>query len=215
MTHGKANPGFIAHLVLDRLLRRQQAIFEYSTDPRCALRAQELHFEQAICLADGTCCEPGDRFLDLHLWNERIPRSGERTPTWRLRFCDRLDLSLRELARFLAEHKEHADIKAVRANMAFGAPQQTPQIVRISRRYGFEYIPAAEPHTVRQHLHRFGENILIFLITLAWGQTGLRLNSFWRGRTQVFISRAALEQRYGSVSWRRRGLSSGGSGARP
>ncbi|HUB65040.1 MAG TPA: hypothetical protein VL996_11470 [Methylocella sp.] len=195
----EADHPFIASLLapLDRHLRRRQAIFEFSTNPHCIFRVQELHLDQAFILSDGTSCLPGSLVLDLHLWNEHIPHLDTHALRWARQMSECLDFSLRELAQYLKWRSDLADVLAIRANMGFGTPQQTAQLVRISGRYGFEPIAVPKMRSLGEHMHRFGENILISFIVLAWNKAALRPDSLWRDRTQVFLSRAVLDQRYG------------------
>jgi hypothetical protein len=80
--------------------------------------------------------------------------------------------------------------------MAFGGPGRNAQMVRLISRYGFELVPAATAVTLAEHARRCGENILISLMVLARNAAALRQDTLRRGRTQVFLSRRSLEQRY-------------------
>lgn len=195
----KADSPLVASLLapIDGHLRRQQAIYEFSDNPACIFRLQELRLQQAVALADGSVFNPGERVLDLHLWNEHIPHLEAHPLRWARRMSECLHTSLRELARYLHERPDLSDIVAIRANMSFGTAEQTAQLVRIASRYGFETVAGPEILTAGQRLHRFGENILITLFVLARNRAAIRRDSLWRSRTLAFLSRAALEQRYG------------------
>ncbi len=71
--------------------------------------------------------------------------------------------------------------------------------MRLSARYGFE--PAAEPvpagYWHAGGLHRIGENILIFMLVLATNPVAAGPPVLRRDRKLVYLSRAALERRYG------------------
>src|SRR5262245_21660097 len=58
---------------LDGALRRWHSVIEFTSDPTCILRIRIGRIERDLILADGTCGRVGDRFIDLHLWNEQIP----------------------------------------------------------------------------------------------------------------------------------------------
>jgi hypothetical protein len=58
---------------IDAALRRWHSVVEFTTDPTCILRIRVDRLERPLVLADGTCARAGDRFVDLHLWNEHIP----------------------------------------------------------------------------------------------------------------------------------------------
>src|SRR5438876_7927751 len=55
---------------LDRVLRRWQSVVEFTHDPACILRIKVGRLDRDFVLADGTAGHSGDRFIDLHLWNE-------------------------------------------------------------------------------------------------------------------------------------------------
>lgn len=185
---------------LDGHLRRRQAIFEYTSHPNCLFRIQEIYLIQGFVLSDGTRCEPGDRALDVHLWNEQVPRLRIGSLRWARQINECLEISLRELAHYLSENRSFDDVRAIRANMAFGTRDQSRQLVHISHRFGFEPISPPRPRTWRERTHLFGENILISLMVLARNKAALRGDSLWRARTQVFLSRNILEQRHGKVA---------------
>jgi hypothetical protein len=201
----QADSPFVARLLapLDRHLRRRQGIYEFSVNPECVFRLQVLRLQQAIALSDGTAFKPGERVIDLHLWNEHIPRLEPNVLRWAGRMSNRLFNSLRELALYLRVSPELSDVVAIRANMSFGTPEQTAQLERVSKRYGFEPVAVPDMPSAGERLHRFGENILITFFVLALNKAALRRDTLWRGRTQVFLSRAALEQKYGNALPRR------------
>jgi len=184
---------------LDGWLRERRSVTEYTHDRRCILRVQIGRLDQDVALADGTSARAGERVVDLHLWNEQIPPmpSCGASIAWarQMHVCFRH--SLQELARYLAARPGFDDIGVLRADMTLGAPEQHRQMVRLMSRYGFEPVAAATTATVRERVHRLGENVLISLMVLANG-AALRSDILRRGRTQVLMSRPALERRYGA-----------------
>lgn len=195
----KADSPAVANLLapLDNYLRRRQAIYEFSTNPACIFRLQELRLNTTIALSNGACFKQGEHVLDLHLWNEHIPRLEVNPLRWALRISECLHISLSELAGYLRQRPDLTDVVAVRANMAFGTAQQTAQLVRVSRRFGFEPVTLAENAGFRGRVHRFGENILIAFLVLAWNRSALRLDILRRSRVQAYLPRTVLDQRYG------------------
>lgn len=185
---------------LDSALRRRQSIIEYTRDATCILRIKLYRIEADIVLADGSAARAGARIVDLHLWNEQIPPMAEQGAS--IAWARQMDLcfrhSLRELARYLAARPDLDDVALIRCTMAFGGPERNRQTVRMIGRYGFEPVPTVAPATLRERAHRFGENILISLMVLVRNAAALRRDTLRRGRTQVFLSRQVLEQRYGN-----------------
>src|SRR6266508_4758394 len=99
-------------LGLDGLLRRWQSVIEYTHDPTCILRIKFDRLDQDFVLSDGTAGHAGERFIDLHLWNEQIPAMPKEGASiaWarHMHVCFRQ--SLAQLARYLAERPDLNDI---------------------------------------------------------------------------------------------------------
>ncbi len=97
---------------LDSWLRRREGVFEYSHKPDCILRAQLSQLSSDVLLSDGTSGRPGDRVIDLHLWNEQIPVKpiAGYSLAWGCRFNRSLAKSLRGLAQFLMSKPQLSDI---------------------------------------------------------------------------------------------------------
>src|SRR5262245_10239761 len=184
---------------LDRVLRRWQSVVEYTHDPTCILRIKVGRLEQDFVLSDGTAGHVGERFIDLHLWNEQVPAMPKEGASiaWAREMSLCFQHSLRQLARYLAARSDLDDISLVRCTMEFAGRERNDQMVRLIRRYGFEFVPTATTVTMGERARRLGENIFISLIVLARNQAALRRDTLRRGRTRVFMSRKVLEQRYG------------------
>ncbi len=136
--------------------------------------------------------------LNLHLWNEHMPPmpAAGPTPGWARQAHRAVDVSLRELARWLAREERLADIAALRADMRLATVAQSQKLVRILTHYGFESAAfRAETGSLRQ----LGENILMYLLVLAANPAAIRTDVLWRDHALVYISRAALERRYGGA----------------
>jgi hypothetical protein len=192
---------WLAELIfaLDSVLRHRHHVVEFSTDPACIFRLDISHAEQAFALADETPIRRGDRIVNLHLWNEQIPPVPSAGPifSWARTFCRRLELSICELARYVEDRPELNDIVAVGANVAQGTREQRAQLTNIMRRFGFAPLPEGGSIHAEPALRRFGENILISVMVLAQNPVALRVDSLWRDRTPLFVSRSALLNRYG------------------
>jgi YkoP-like protein len=183
---------------IDNALRRWQSVVEFTGDLSCILRIRIGRLDRDLMLADGTSARVGERFVDLHLWNEQVPampREGA-SIAWARQMHVSFQQSLAQLARYLAERGDLNDVCVVRCTLMFAGPERDGQMARLLARYGFELVPADNPMGLREHARRFGENILISLIVLARNAAALRRDTLRRGRTRVFMSRRALEQRY-------------------
>jgi hypothetical protein len=178
--------------------RRRQAVFEYTNNPRCIFRLDVTRAQRNLTLCDGTLVRAGDRVARLHFWNEQIPPLPEdgATIAWARRMQRAIGVSLHELARYLAERPDLADIAVVSGLVPSATKSQSGQLARIMAYYGFETIPEPHPLPLRERLHRLGENILISFIVLAHNAAALRPDTLMRVRVPIYLSRAALENEF-------------------
>ena len=181
---------------LDRWLRHRLGIYEYSTVPRCLLRAERCLADGPVELADGVRVCAGDPLLRLHLWNERVPPMGPQGPSmaWARQIEQDLAVSLRELARHLAPQAGGDPVVAVCAQVHLASEHQRVQMRRIFGRFGFQRIPSARTHLLRD----LGESLLVALLVFATNPISLRNGLLRRGCERVMISRAQLLRRYGT-----------------
>jgi hypothetical protein len=187
--------------IIDEKLRSSHRIKEYTSSPSCIFRMEVISSTESAVLSDGTAIHPGDRIINLHLWNEQIPRFPRAGPTlgWALRMSRALQQSLAELDAFLAIHPELDDIIAIRADMSFGSTERSGQLTAMAAHYGFECVGRSEM-SLSNRLHRFGENILISMLVLLWNPAAFRCDSLWRTRTPVVLSRKTLRSRFGAAA---------------
>ena len=186
-------------LRIDGALRRWQSVVEYTSDPGCILRIRVARLDRDFVLADGTSGRAGNRFIDLHLWNEQVPAMPKEGASiaWARQMHVCFQQSLRQLARYLAVRPDLEDACVMRCTLMFAGPERDSQMIRLLGRYGFEPVPGDSPPTLGERARRFGENILTSLIVLMRNSASLRRDTLRRGRTRVFMSRRTLEQRYG------------------
>src|SRR5262249_36591254 len=185
---------------LDGVLRRWQSVVEYTHDPACILRIKLGRLDHDFALSDGTVGHAGERFIDLHLWNEQVPAMPKEGASiaWPRQMSLCFQPRLRQLARYLASRADLDDIPLVRCTMGFAGQERNDQMVRLIGRYGFEFVPPATTVTMAEHARRLGENIFISLIVLARNQAALRRDTPRRGRTRGLMSRKVHAQRYGA-----------------
>jgi hypothetical protein len=175
---------------LDDWLRRRQGVFEYSHKLDCIFRVQLGTLHNQVMLSDGTLGRPGDRLIDMHFWNERMPVATDQSLAWACRVKRCFVESLYELARYLTNESKLADVNIIRANINLDS------LCRMAVRYGFEGIPDPVRFSPSEWVHQFGEDILYWLLTLACNSSRLRSNKFWRRRQLTYLSRTTLERKY-------------------
>jgi hypothetical protein len=202
--HYRREWSFIGALVsaIDARLRHRYGVGEYTGRPDCIFRIQIDRVSEETTLRDGTRLCRDDRVVDLHLWNEQLPRMAANGPTfgWALRFSRGFEASLRELATYLATRPDLEDVAAIRAYMSIGSAAQRDQLSRVVGRFGFETIAPTRPPTVRERARRFCENILFSMMVYARNPAGLRRDALRRDRTLAYLSRQTLQSRYGQPS---------------
>ena len=181
---------------LDRRIRRRMGVYEYTLHPQCLFRLQVVQLDDSLMLADGTCVARGNRALVLHLWNEQMPIIGPTGPTlaWARKADRAMDFSLRELARYLTAHPQLSDIAVICGNMPVIGCAQAKRLARILARYGFE--AAVDDSDRRGLLHRLGDGVFVLMLVLAANPRAVRSAVLRCCNMRVFVSRAALEQRY-------------------
>jgi hypothetical protein len=174
---------------VDSWLQWREGVFEYSHQPDCIFRAQLSRLSSDVLLSDGTFGRRGDRVIDLHLWNEQIPVTpvAGYSLAWGCRFNRSFAKSLCELAQFLTNKPELSDVSILRANI------NLDPLHHIAARYGFEAVRDPVKLSPWKYVHRFGQNILYWLLTLACHSGRARPSKFWRNRQLTFLSRRMLD----------------------
>lgn len=184
------------------MLQRWYGVQEFTTNRRCIFRINQDSAEQELTLRDGTVLRPGDRILNLHIWNEQMPKIGADGPTlsWARQINRALDISLQELAAFVEHDPACADARAVRADMALGSSRRGNQLIRMAIRYGFEPAGPEQGRSPAGWLHHTGQNILICMLVLAANPRAFRLEVLCREREVIYLSRNVLLRRFGRNS---------------
>ena len=183
---------------LDRYLRRASGVIEYADRADCIFRIEPARLERRLELEDGTSLAAGAAILELHLWSEQVPvfPPGGAKLSWARQMAGALDGSLRELADYLRRERRFDAVVGVRANMAFGTTAEAAQSLRICSRYGFRAVTNHKALSRAERLHMFGQNIFIGLMIVGRNAGAFRIDSLWRSRTEVVLTRDELERRY-------------------
>lgn len=181
--------------VTDATLRRYYGVRSFADHPDCLLRIARAAAPREIRLSDGTQVRPGEPIALLHFWSEHIPRfpSGGPDLAWAKLFRHRMNFSLHALSRHLAEERGWDDVRAIHGCVNFGNRRRRWQIRMAAARFGFELVPVEVP----RRLHETGEDILIWCYARAFNPVALRHHVLWRDRTELWISRDSLTNRFG------------------
>ena len=186
-------------LGLERLLRRQGRVQEFTQDEECFLRIAFAASKQAVDLSDGTKVRAGHRICELHLWNEHIPPMPLEGPDlrWGLRFYRLAVKSLRSLAAYITA-EELEDIVALGGQMAFLEKDDSPVLASVAVQLGFDIVNlTAQGGRWRRFTH-FWENMFSWALMWAFNPASRRGKRFLRSqRYRLWMSRRTLLQRYG------------------
>jgi hypothetical protein len=186
---------------LDRFLQKRQRIFEFTDDPACVFRIQLHASNERRALSDGALVRPGDRIVALHFWNEHLPAvpRGGASIGWAREMSHGMRSSLRALAAYLAARPELDDVCAVHAEVTWATREHMAQLARMCRYLGFDIVMGRGPVALKQRVRRLGENILVSLLVFAHNGAALRADTLRRERVEIFMSRKALDRRYGAA----------------
>jgi hypothetical protein len=183
---------------LDKWMRLRQGITEFTDDPNCILRISLEAADRELRLADGAVVRPGDRVLEMHFWNERMPQAnGPLGLGWGGRFSRRLRRSFNELAIALERDPRFCDVVALRGRLAFAGARDSADARRFGAWFGFEVAEATREVTLRRRLHAVAEDYWLLALTYTFNPGTLRHRSLARRHDDMWISRAGLTQRYG------------------
>lgn len=180
-------------LVVDRVLRHQLRIHEFTDCAECVLRISRSWSRSTVKLPDRIEIIPGDLLLELHLWNEHLgdDDSGNHGFAWEIRLLKRIHLSLVLLAEHVEQDPAWKECKAVHAR--FVTSLRRPE--RTIRYLGFS--TTSPPASVGRKVHDFFENFLIYSLVWAfhpycasWKKRDLK-------RAELWLSKARLLKMYG------------------
>jgi len=180
---------------LDPMLRRAHRVQEFTQDPQCVLRVALGFSNRDLQLSDGTWIRRGDPIVELHLWNERIPRMPPEGPdlAWSLRFYRRLVASLRLVARWMEQHPEARQARALRGETSMVDP-----VRGLIQALGFDLILLERGASGWRRLRYRMDDFYVWLLIRAYNPSSLRNRRFHQlERVQFWISREAFLRRYG------------------
>lgn len=183
---------------LDEGLRAMQGVYEFSADSQCMLRLSLEVAPHSVPLPDGQM-EKGELYLELHLWNEHIPRIPVAGPdfAWAHGVHRMLKGSLKAIAAELQTDPRLADVKAIGGPNALILPGNPGGGEGLMRRLGFTVTPYRHP------LGRFAElwkNFYSWLLMRTFNPASMRGgNLLGLRRSEIWMSRVEFLRRYGAA----------------
>lgn len=172
---------------IDRVMRRRAGVFEFCDHPQCFFRMRVATTDRELRVFDGTI-PPGSTVLDLHTWNERLPRMPAEgfDFAWAADAGRRTLFSFRAAAQYLRDHRELDDVVAVGGESVL--------FDGIMRRAGFEI---RELREVRGRWLDFWERVHAWLLIWAFNQHSLPAYRFRDlVRREYWMRREAFLERF-------------------
>jgi hypothetical protein len=201
-----ANLGAIfrhAVLRLDACLRRQQNIFEFCDSRECLLRVALRRARHGVVLPSGMQLRQGELMVELHIWNEQIPRILDAGPdlSWAVLTQRRLRQSLTALAREVECDPRFNGVQLLCAETRLGSGRPRARMERFADFFGFELIDATRAPGWRTRLIDLGERLHLWALIRTFNPgalTGRRLRQ--SQRHQLWMSRKVLLAKYRSAT---------------
>jgi hypothetical protein len=190
---------------LDARIRKHEGIIEFSASTSCILRVVVTRAELDMKLSDGLVIRRGDPIIDVHFWNERLPKTSDAPGlAWGGRFGRQLVRSFIDLAAALDADARLCDAVAIRARLAFAGDRNRDAMHRFAHWFDFEGGEQTGSPPLRRRLHDAAEDIWLVLLTWTFNPASLRSRRMIRRREDLWISKPKLQDRYGPQRSRRR-----------
>lgn len=193
-------PSYVQRAVsrFDTILQRRGRVYEFTRRSDCLLRCALDQAASPVALSDGTTIRVGDPVLDLHLWNEHIPRIAPGGPNlaWARLLRRRFEHSFDALAFHVAHDPRCREVRAIRGRCAFVTRDGREKLMRLAQAFELDMLPDMPAPDAWQRFHDFWENAYILGLIMSFNPTALRRGALRRERHQLWISRARLIARY-------------------
>ncbi|MGE5139300.1 MAG: YkoP family protein [Rudaea sp.] len=187
-------------VAIDRILKWQHGVFEYSQDPSCILRISRVRSPRRVVLSDGEQIDAGSPLLSLHLWNERISQFAAEDRLSGARLLRGMRFSLAELAAVVNSRPESQDVRGLYAETGFIQDASMEQAQRILCRLGFDLIEGEKPGW-SVFRAAFWRNVFSWWLLRAFNPGSADMKSFPElRRCEVWMSRARLHEIYSARS---------------
>jgi hypothetical protein len=181
-------------LLIDEILRRRQKIEEFSDDPDCLLRINVRPAPRPLPLASGVV-PAGTEVLEIHLWNEHLPRAeaSDSSLAWAVKGRAGLLRSLAALARHVEHRPELENVRAVFGITTLMSEKDAETAERMLARLGFSHAP------YRSSLGAFGDfwqNLHVWFLYRAFRRSAPRKPLRGLRRKMLWMSKEDLLRRY-------------------
>ena len=183
--------GRIGVFGMDWLLRRWYGVRSYSSSDSALLRIAATKATRQLTLIDGTRVAIGDLVIELHIWNERVPRLGLPTHSlaWACKVNRCIQHSLSDLARCLEVDRELRRYVAIRAEAFPMSERSARKLARLAAGVGL--VQAAPEQRAD-----WGHGMLAWLLTWACNPGSVSGKKSRPCRREFWMSAVELRARY-------------------
>lgn len=184
---------------LDRLLRCIYDVHEFCAAPNCLFRLRMSRAPHVLPLPDGEV-GAGAPVVELHLWNEHLPRIPDEGPdiAWARRMHRMLIDSFQAVAAHIRHDPRSLNAQAVGGVTVMLVPGDPSGGESLMRGLGFTVLPHHSP------LGRFGEfweNFYTWMLIWTFNTASLRQRRLLRlRRSEVWMSAEEFLRRYERAS---------------
>lgn len=182
----------------DSLLRRCLGVVEFTADPACVLRIRLRQAPQAVDVA-GVHIAAGDPLVELHLWNERLPRmpASGADLAWARRMLRAFTVSLHLLAKYMALEPRLAGVRAVYGEPGFLVSAELDAGAAALTRLGFEVHRLRAQASPWARFAEFWQSLYSYALLWAYNPGSLHSKPLLRlERCQLWMPRHVLDERY-------------------
>lgn len=186
--------------VIDYLLSLSLGVKVFTQDRDCILRVSIARALEDRVLSDGTAIHRGERVIDLHFWNERLPRidpAGAQL-AWAREFYSRFVYSLRLVSVHVDSDPRFGGFRAFHGMSAAMPAEAERGVERATRGIGFDFVWKPIRRDIWGRFAAFWENFYSCALIWVFNPGSLRTKRMTRlRRFHIWMSRERMRQRYG------------------
>jgi len=187
--------GFLI-ILLDKIVSRVQGVKIFTQNPYCILRYRPVKAKKDIYLPNGDLIKKGTWYIELHLWNEHLPKLPQDgvSLAWGKKFLHLLNLSFLELLKFL-ENSPWKNSEYLMGEIAFFFVDQE-RIMNFLKKLGFLVLEVEEGKTRGEDFYRFLQNGYSWCLVYAYNPQSLkRKKDFFKAkRYHLWIKKEILKR---------------------
>ena len=185
-------------LFIDSIVSRAYRVRTFTDDPECILRLSARWLEEPSLLADGTELGRGALIIEIHFWNEHLPKiagQGADLP-WGRTFARLPSYSFRLLAENAMSQPRYQCFAAVHGEFGFMLAEDVEHLKRMAELFGLE-LRLKEVPGLRFWTGAFWAQLYSWWLMWTFNPNTLRGKRLGNmARSEVWASREAFLEKY-------------------